>query len=518
MEAFVLGRSRSTAVHRARRSGGLALVAVLAMVAAGCTDWTQRLGNDRHTTQNGSTAIAAGNATSLVEKWRMQPPACSNGVGVNVTGAVWFATPVTYKGVIYIGDDFGCLNAINEQTGAIIWRRYFNFLTYKTCQQRLGWVSSVNLKVENGVPVLYAYAPDNYAYKLRASDGSTIWRVLVQAESASTNDVYAWSSPTVVNGKVIIGVSSNCDTPFIQGKVHAFRASDGAWLWTHNTVPNGYVGAGDWYDAAVDEDGNVYVTTGSTYDDIAATHPNTTPGFEYYSLLKLNGDTGALIWKAPAPAYLNDPDYATSPILFEGGGLELVGAFNKDGWFRVYRRDNGKEVWQAKVGSQDMSEADHALAGGGIFDGTRLFVVSNVTKVGGGWNNIFPGAWQPSSTGLSVPGSIRELNPATGALVSEGGHPWEIGVAADIMGPCAINANDIVACAGGQLQNADINNGHQNGVYLFDTHSAPRILAHLEDRNSVGNTQDYGEFSEPIFEGNSIIATNNFYMTKWSLP
>jgi hypothetical protein len=39
--------------------------------------------------------------------------------------------------------------------------------------------------------------------------------------------VYAWSSPTVANGKVIIGVSSNCDTPFVQGKVIAFNGDNG---------------------------------------------------------------------------------------------------------------------------------------------------------------------------------------------------------------------------------------------------------------------------------------------------
>ena len=45
------------------------------------------------------------------------------------------------------------------------------------------------------------------------------------------NDVFAWSSPTVVNGKVIIGVSSNCDTPFTQGQVRAYDANTGALLW-----------------------------------------------------------------------------------------------------------------------------------------------------------------------------------------------------------------------------------------------------------------------------------------------
>jgi outer membrane protein assembly factor BamB len=514
----VLGRPQSVSGSRPRL-GMLGIVAVVAIICSACQlDFTQRLADVSHTTATLDDGITAQNASTLTEQWRMQPPAC-NGVGVATTGAVWFATPVTYKGVIYIGDDFGCLNAVNEKTGAVIWRRYFNFTAKKTCLQRLGWVSSVNVQTDSaGKTVLYAYAPDNYLYELNASDGSTIWSTLVQAESTDSNDVYAWSSPTVANGKVIIGISSNCDIPFTQGKVESYDASTGALQWTHKTIPDGYAGAGDWYDAAVDENGDVYVTTGSTYDSTAAAHPNTTDGFEQYSLLKLDGTTGALDWKAPAPIYLNDPDYATSPILFQGAGLKLVGATNKDGWFRVYRRDTGVEVWQAYVGSFPMDETDHALSGGGIWDGSRLFVVSNPTHVGGAWTQTAPGQWTPSTDGTAVPGSIRELDPATGALVSEGGVPFEIGMPSDIMGPCAMNGKGILACAGGQLQNANINGGHQNGVFLLDTHAAPAILAHLEDRNSSGNTQDYGEFSEPIFENGSIIATNNFYMTKWSLP
>jgi hypothetical protein len=282
----------------------------------------------------------------------------------------------------------------------------------------------------------------------------------------------------------------------------------------HKTIPDGFVGAGDWYDAAVDDAGNVYVTTGSLTDEIAAAHPNTTPGFEQYSILKLNGATGALIWKAPAPQYHLDPDYATSPILFKGGGVDLVGASNKDGWFRVYRQDNGVEVWQALVGSQNTSETDKALSGGGIFDGTRLFVVSNDTRTGGGWTDGIPGVWQPSG-GTAVAGSIRELNPATGALVTRGGRPFEIGLPVDVMGPCSINAKGILVCAGGQLQNADIYNGHNNGVYVVDTNQPASVLRHLEDRDSLGRTVNYGEFSQPIQEGGAIIATNNFYMVKW---
>jgi outer membrane protein assembly factor BamB len=508
-----LVRSPGSSPMRRRPARSLAVIAlVVAVLAAGCAaDFRQRLGDTTHSSHTTDTGLSAANVGTLKEQWRYRPGPC-NGV---TTGAQWFATPVTFKGVIYIGDDYGCLHAIDEATGRVLWTRFHMFVTSTTCGQPLGIVSSINVTDDGtGRPVLYFHAPDGYLYKLRGADGSTIWRSLVQVPSATANDVYAWSSPTVAGDKVIVGISSNCDTPFVQGQVRAYDTATGRLLWTHTTIPDGFAGAGDWYDAAVDAAGDVYVSTGSTYDDTAAAHPNTTPGFEQYSILKLRGSTGALIWKAPAPEFLGDPDYGTSPILFDGGGVGLVGAWNKDGWFRAYRRDNGAFAWQAKTGSTG-TETDNSLAGGALSDGHRLFIASNPTKVGGTWTQTSPGHWEPVG-GTSVPGSVRELDPATGALVSRGGRRFEIGLPVSVMGPCSINGRDILVCAGGNLEHADIGNGHDNGLYVIDANaSVPAVLRHLSDRDGSGATQNWGEFAQPIQEFGAIIAANNAYLTKW---
>ena len=510
---FVLPRRRRGSPPRGSVLATAAMVAAIALVTNGCAvDWSQRLGDRTHSSHTPDNGLNAQNVGALTEKWRLQPGPCA---GVT-TGAVWFATPVTFHGVIYIGDDFGCLHAIDEATGRILWTRFHTFVTTTTCGQPLGIVSSIDVEDDGaGNPVLYFHAPDGFLYKLRGGDGSTIWKSLVQIPSTTANDVYAWSSPTVANGKVIVGISSNCDVPFTQGQVRAYDATTGALLWTHKTIPDGFQGAGDWYDAAVDDNGDIYVSTGSTYDATAAAHPNTTPGFEQYSILKLNGANGRLIWKAPAPEFLGDPDYGTSPILFDGGGVALVGAWNKDGWFRAYRRDNGVLAWQAKTGTPG-DRTDRSIASGAVFDGDRLFITSNATNVGGAWTQTSAHVWQPVG-GTAAPGSIRELNPATGALISAGGVPFEIRLPVNIMGPCSINGNGILVCAGGNLETADIN-GHDNGLYVVDTRApTPRVLAHLEDHKPAGATQNYGEFAQPIQEHGSIIAANNFFLTKWGL-
>jgi polyvinyl alcohol dehydrogenase (cytochrome) len=386
---------RQPALPRAghQRRGTIAALSLTLVLVSGCTvsvDWMSRLFDETHGGHTSDNVLTATGVGTLKQKWRLPAPSC-NGVS---SGAGWYATPVTFRNVIYIGSDFGCLYAINEGDGSIRWSKFVAFQPGQTCSQRLGIVSSIRVVDDgSGNAVLYFHSPDGYLYKLDAN-GNTIWRNVVQIPSSTQNDVYAWSSPTVANGKVIVGVSSNCDTPFVQGKVIAYDAANGNKLWTHKTIPDGFVGAGDWYDAAVDEAGDVYVTTGSTTDAIASAHPNTTNGFEQYSVLKLNGGDGTLAWKGPAPKFIGDPDYANSPVLFEGGGLKLVGATNKDGWFRVYRRDSGVEVWQAKVGIETPG-ASAALSGGGVWDGTQLFVMSNATTTGGTWAQFPAGVWSP---------------------------------------------------------------------------------------------------------------------------
>jgi outer membrane protein assembly factor BamB len=481
------------------------------LLLSGCdisAEWMSRLFDETHGGHTPDNLLTAAKVGTLKEKWRRAAPDC-NGVH---SGAGWYATPVTFKGVIYIGSDFGCLYAINEVNGAIEWSKFIGYQPGQTCTQRLGVVSSIRVADDgSGNAVLFFHSPDGYLYKLDRN-GNTIWRSLVQIPSSTQNDVFAWSSPTVANGKVIIGVSSNCDTPFVQGKVIAYDAATGAHLWTHKTIPDGFVGAGDWYDAAVDGAGDVYVTTGSTTDAIAQAHPNTTDGFEQYSILKLRGSNGTLVWKAPAPKFTGDPDYATSPVLFEGGGHGLVGATNKDGWFRAYRRDTGAEVWQAKIGIETPG-ASAALSAGGVWDGSRLFVMSNATTTGGGWVQYPAGAWSPQG-GAAAAGSIRRLDPATGDLVSVGGRPYELALPSNALAPCSINGNSILVCAGGRLVGVDIN-AHDNGLFVVDTTQPAAVLRHLEDKPDGVTTKNYGEFSQPAQENGSILAANVNALTKW---
>src|SRR4051794_37173478 len=218
-----------------------------------------RLGGIDHANVSLDGGLAASAVANLVPKWRATDVGCP-GAGTN-TG--FFATPATFNHVVYIGGLSGCFYALNESNGTVLWSRFMGFQPARTCGSH-GIIASANVQSSgNGHPAVYVHAPDGYLYRLDGTNGAVLWQSVVQIPSTTVSDVFAWSSPTVANGRVIVGVASTCGSPYVQGQVRAYDAATGNLLWVHKTVPDGYVGASDWHDAAVDANGDVYVSTGS---------------------------------------------------------------------------------------------------------------------------------------------------------------------------------------------------------------------------------------------------------------
>ena len=173
------------------------------------------------------------------------------------------------------------------------------------------------------------------------------------------NDYFSWSSPSYsdATGLVYIGISSECDMPFVPSGVKAYDETTGALRASYSTMPDAgrpglrrthdptppstnYVGAGVWTTAPAVTSSGVYVTTGSTYDDTNAEHPPTDANdFDQYSVFKLDPSTLAKTGKfaAPTPADIGDPDWGSGAVMFraaiDGTSVEMAGACNKDGNF-----------------------------------------------------------------------------------------------------------------------------------------------------------------------------------------
>jgi len=318
-----------------RRVGGVAaasltlslLLSIPSQAAGSGDSWTSYLFSVTHGSQNRSSqAITLANAGTLVQTWNWIPdPPTQPG---QPPGLI-LSSPTVFNGRIYIGADTGDFYAIDEATGAVLWKQFIGFVTAKTCAAR-GFTSTATVARDpvTGLPTVYVAAADGYLYALRTADGTVLWKSLVVDPGITQNEGYNWASPTVVNGLVYMGMSSQCDEPLIQGGLKEFDQATGALLNTYFSVPAGSIGGSIWSTAASTRDGKfIFVTTGNS----------PTGAGESYSIVRLDGGSLAKqdSWMVPN-AVGTDFDFGASPILFKAsiGGVttQMVAACNKNGF------------------------------------------------------------------------------------------------------------------------------------------------------------------------------------------
>jgi len=190
----------------------LAVVAGAVPVGAAGSNWPAYLFNAKHGSYNASAkTITPANAATLSPAWTWTPPAATM-PGQPV--ATLASTPAVSNGLVFIGASTGIFYALDENTGAVVWQRFVAFVRSTTCAGR-GFVSSPTIARDpvSKVSTVYVAAADGRLYALRASDGAIVWSTQVVTPSATVNDYYLWSSPTVANGRVYLGISSQCDDP-----------------------------------------------------------------------------------------------------------------------------------------------------------------------------------------------------------------------------------------------------------------------------------------------------------------
>jgi outer membrane protein assembly factor BamB len=382
------------------------------------------------------------------------------------------ASPTVSRGVIYIGANTGVFYALDETTGAVLWQRFLGFVTAKTLGAR-GFASTATVAPDpvTGTRTVYVAAADGYLYALRASDGATVWRSIVAVPSTTVNDYYNWGSPTVAGGRIFMGISSQGDNPLVRGGVRVFNQATGAIVGTYYTMPAGVKGASVWSSLAANGAGtNAFVTTGN---------PSQADPGDGNAVVKLDRNGQKLaIWRVPVAEQVFDSDFGASPTFFSadlsgtGTRTGLVGACNKNGIFYTLRRGNisAGPVWQLRIGTPSTEGPGLCLAAA-IWDNSRLFVTSSGTTIGG----------------TAYRGSIRRLNPATGAPI------WQRGLAASVFGTPSLNGSNVLAAA------TYDNGGGGNFFYFLDARTGT-ILRRL--------TAPGVEFAQPVFaDGYMMFAT-----------
>jgi outer membrane protein assembly factor BamB len=367
--------------------------------------WTAYLNGPLHTSYSPSeTSITTGNASTLVQKWS-QP-----------IGAPYIASPIVFRGSVYIGGADGWFYRLSERTGQVLAKAHIGSQPSLTCPS-LGVTATATIarNPRTHAITVYVAGGDGYLYALGAQTLARAWRSVIAIASKTVNDYHDWSSPTVANGKIYIGVASSCDRPLVRGAVLAFRQVGGARLAAFYTVPADHPGGTVWSSVAVAPNGDVFASTGNGPGGRARIRDSE-------SILKLNPDTLRLLAKFQVPVadVTSDGDFGASPVIFGS----YVGACNKNGFFYALRQSTMKLVWKRRIGAAASSHGDtgECLASP-VYNGKDLFFGGNKITLG-------------TTTYL---GSVQERSASTGSLIRA------TGLTGGVMGSPTMDGRGVIA-------------------------------------------------------------------------
>ncbi len=430
--------------------------------ASGSTVWPAYLNGPSHASYSPSqAAITPATASDLVQAWHYAPK------------QAFLASPTIADGAVFIGSGQGWFYKLSENTGAVLDKRFTGHQPARTCAAR-GTVSTATVATDpvNGRATVYVAGADGYLYALNASNLALKWKSLIGLPSARVSDYFDWSSPTVANGKIYIGVSSNCDNPLIRGGVIAFNQSSGKRLAEFYTVPSRDVGGSVWSSAAVAADGDVFVSTGNgPVTDQLLGHSE--------SIIKLNPDTLKVLgsFQVPAAQVGEDSDFGASPIVFG----KYVGACNKNGIFYLLNQSTMTVRWERRIGVPAYKGTTGQCIATPAYNGKFLYFGGN----------------QVTISGMTYGGSVQERQPGSGKL------EWEVGLPGGVDGSPSMDGGGLLAVptyyAGSKTT--------ANGLYLMKA-SSGRIVRIL-----VQGT----EFAQCVFAGNRLFSANDNGVFAWRL-
>jgi outer membrane protein assembly factor BamB len=366
--------------------------------AAGSSgDWPTYLADNGRSGFNGNeTLINPTSAGNLTLHWSV------------AMGSVISTQPVVANGAILWGSWDGMEHATNLM-GQTLWSANLGVTVdaNPNCNPSSAGVASTATVAPvtiNGTPtsVVFVGGGNAHFYALNALSGKVIWQTVL----GSSPSHFLWGSPAVYRGSVYIGMASFGDCPTVQGQLIQLNATTGVVLHRFNVEPTGCTGGAVWSSPTVDQaTGMMYITTGNTSKCSTAQH--------YASAivqLRASNLTVVSSWQLPLSARKGDIDCAGSPTLFAatiaGVSRKLVGAVCKNGIYYAFDRTaiSHGPVWQDQIAvSGNDPVAGEGSISSSAFDGTVLYVAGGGTTIGGN----------------SCLGSLRALNPATGAFLWE---------------------------------------------------------------------------------------------------
>jgi len=332
------------------------------------------------------------------------------------------SSPTVVGGRVYVGDWSGTEWSLDASTGAVL-------ATANLGRTSVSWCFPAELGITSAAAfdgdLLYLAGGDDGFYALDPKDLSLRWRASL-GDNSPLGGYYGWCSPAVVGGRVFQGVSSDCDDPFVAGRLDMLDAGTGAIVSSADlsqTTDHFREGAGIWTSPAVDlAAGAIFATTASAYhyDD----------GLSYsiirFSLADLAVEDH---WKLSPDdfALADDADWGSSPTLFQdGSGNLLVGAGQKNGYYYAFSRSDLARgpLWKTAIAIPGFCpQCAQGTISTAAFDRKRVYV-------GGG------------ARAPTILGAVSALDPSTGAIL------WTTPVSGPVLAPVSY-ANGVVFAAGG---------------------------------------------------------------------
>ncbi len=271
--------------------------------------------------------------------------------------------PLLHDGMMYVTTHASTI-ALNPATGAQIWK---TAVEYPAETPRVACCGIVNRGAAIYEGKIFRTTLDANVVALDAKTGKEIWRT----KSIEFRDGYSMTvAPLVANGVVIVGISGG---EFgIRGYIEGYDPNTGKQLWRTYTVPApGEAGSDSWPDGDQWKRGGGPTWLTGSYDpeldlvywgtgNAASWNSALRLGDNLYtaSMLAVDPKTGTIKWHyqfTPNDAF--DYDSVNEPVLTELDGKKVLMQANRNGFFYVIDRTNGKLIAANKY-IEDVNWAD----------------------------------------------------------------------------------------------------------------------------------------------------------------
>lgn len=357
------GRRRLSTLGAGVVALAVALAVVVVVLASGGSSPARGPSGDAYPNVNASNTRAVGGPLDAADVSRLKLAWTVPISGVGDYGD-YSATPTIGGGVVYSQDMASNVQAIDLDTGRVIWSKYYEARDH----------GPNGLVVAGGR--VFGTTPTSI-FALDRSTGRQLWLDRIASGEPSGVDM----APGYASGIVYVStVAEEGNTPSGAqngGVLWAIQASTGRTLWKFDTVPASLAqgrstavnwGGGLWYTPAFDGGGSMYFgvanpqpALGSRAEPWASGRPG--PDLYTDSLVKLDADSGRLQWYYQSvPHDVYDWDLQDPPMLLDAGGRPLVVAAGKSGQVLALDRSSGKLVWERSVGLHNGHDHDSGYA------------------------------------------------------------------------------------------------------------------------------------------------------------